>query len=116
MWLLSDAVVSDEKLFKLCVCMYICDMCAYFGLRWAGHVACMGRGEVHTGLQWGNMREGNHLEDPGLDGRIILKWIFERLDERAWTGSIWPRKGYVMGSCQYGDEHSGSIKCGEFLE
>jgi hypothetical protein len=24
--------------------------------------------------------EGNHLKDPGVDGRIILKWIFERLD------------------------------------
>jgi hypothetical protein len=38
-----------------------------------------GRGEVHTGLYWGNLREGDHLEDPGIDGRIILKWIFERL-------------------------------------
>jgi hypothetical protein len=26
------------------------------------------------------MRKGHHLEDPGADGRIILKWIFERLD------------------------------------
>jgi hypothetical protein len=46
----------------------------------AGHVARLGRGEVHTGLYWGNLREGDHLEDPGVDGRIILKWIFERLD------------------------------------
>jgi hypothetical protein len=33
------------------------------------------------------------LEDPGVDGRIILKWIFERLDRGAWTGSIWLRIG-----------------------
>jgi hypothetical protein len=30
------------------------------------------RGEVHTGFWWGNLRERNHLEDPGVDGRIIL--------------------------------------------
>jgi hypothetical protein len=41
----------------------------------------MGRGEVYTGLQWGNLREGDHLKDPGIDGRIILQSIFERLDE-----------------------------------
>jgi hypothetical protein len=37
------------------------------------------RGEVHTGLWWGNLREGDHFEDPGIDRRIILKWIFEML-------------------------------------
>jgi hypothetical protein len=33
-------------------------------MRWAGNVACMGEKEVHTGFWWGDLREGNHLEDP----------------------------------------------------
>jgi hypothetical protein len=52
-----------------------------------------GRGEVHTGLYWGNLREGDHLKDPDVDGRIILKWIFERLGVGAQTGLIWLRIG-----------------------
>jgi hypothetical protein len=30
-----------------------------------------------------HLREGDHLKDPGLDGRIILKWIFE-----TWGGGV----------------------------
>jgi hypothetical protein len=39
-----------------------------------------GKREVHTGFWWGDLREGDHLGDPGVDGRIILKWISKKLD------------------------------------
>ena len=29
--------------------------------------------EVYTGFWWGNLRERDNLEDPGADGRIILR-------------------------------------------
>jgi hypothetical protein len=32
---------------------------------------------VHTGFWWENLKVRDHLEDPGIDGRIILKWIAE---------------------------------------
>ena len=45
-----------------------------------GHVALWGRGEVYTGLWWGNLRERDHLEGPVVDGRIIIIWIFRKWD------------------------------------
>jgi hypothetical protein len=39
------------------------------------------------------MREGDYFEDPGVDGRIILNWIFKKWDGEACTGLIWLRIG-----------------------
>jgi len=51
----------------------------------------VGRGEVYTGFWRGNLRERDHLEEPGVDGRIILRWIFWKWDVGVWTGSNWLR-------------------------
>jgi len=63
---------------------------------------------------WRNLKERGHLEDPGIDGRIILRWIFRKWDMSAWAGLIWLRIGQVVDTCECGNEPSGYIKCGEF--
>ena len=37
-----------------------------------------GKGEVHTGFWWGNLRERDNLGDVRIDGRIILKYVFKK--------------------------------------
>jgi len=66
-------------------------------MRWAGHVARLGRVKVYTGFWWGNLRERDHLEDPDIYGRIILRWIFRKWDVRTWTSSMWLRIRRVGG-------------------
>jgi len=55
-------------------------------MRRAGHVARMGRGEVHSGFWWESVMERDHVEDPGVVARIILKWVFRKWDMRSWIG------------------------------
>jgi len=64
-------------------------------MRWVGHVARIGerREETYSGFWWGNLEERDHLEDPDVDGRIILRWIFRKWDVGIWTGLSWLRIG-----------------------
>jgi hypothetical protein len=45
-----------------------------------GVCSTYGGREVPTGFWWGDLKGGDHLGDPGVDGRIILKWIFNKWD------------------------------------
>jgi hypothetical protein len=47
----------------------------YGKMRWAVHVARMGKGEAYSWFWWGNLRERGKWEDLGIDVRIILRCI-----------------------------------------
>jgi hypothetical protein len=46
--------------------------------RRAVYVARIGRGEEYRVFWWGNLKESDHLGDPDIDGKIILRWIFKK--------------------------------------
>jgi len=52
---------------------------------------------AYTGFCWGNLRERDHLRDPDVDKRIILRQIFRKLDVVVWIGSSWLRIGTFGG-------------------
>jgi hypothetical protein len=54
-----------------------------------------GTGEVYIGYWWRNLREREHFEGPGVDGRIILRLVFRKWNGGGgvWTGLIGLRVG-----------------------
>ena len=48
---------------------------------------------MYTRFWWGNLREKDHLENPAVDGRIIVRWICRKWDGEAWTGLVLLRIG-----------------------
>jgi hypothetical protein len=66
-------------------------------MRWAGHVARMGMGEVCVEFWWRNLRERDRWGDPVIDGRIILGWIFKKWEVGVRTGLGWLGIGICGG-------------------
>jgi hypothetical protein len=52
-----------------------------------GTCSAYGRGgETCTVFWWENLKERDHLVDPGVDRKIILRWIFGKYGVGVWTG------------------------------
>jgi hypothetical protein len=56
-------------------------------MRWEGRIACMGESRVVYSVLVGKLRERDQLEDPGVDGSVILRGIFKKWYVEVWTGS-----------------------------
>jgi hypothetical protein len=78
-------------------------------MKWAGHVARIGRRGMHIGYWWESQKVRDHWEDQDTGGWTILKWILERYDGMGWIGLIWLRIGRAL-------VNMGSKKLWEFLE
>jgi hypothetical protein len=74
-------------------------------------------GQTSKKFWLGSPKRTDHSRNRGVDWRIILKWILKKHGERMWNGLIWLGIGASGGLlCEHGNEPSGSIKDGEFLD
>jgi hypothetical protein len=89
--------LHNEELNDLYPSPHIIRVIKSRGMRWAGHVARMGEGRCVYRVLVGKPEERDHLEDPGLDGRIILRGIFRKWDVGVLTALIWLRIGTGVG-------------------
>jgi hypothetical protein len=69
---------NNKKLFPLNLCYCIVGS--------LGFVSC-------TGCWWENLRKRSRWGDPDVDGRIILRWMFRKLEGVVGTGWSWLRIG-----------------------
>jgi len=108
--------IRDEKLSDLYPSPNIVRVIKLRRMGWAGRVVRMGRVEVYTGFWWGNLKERDYLEDPGVNEKIILRWLFKKWDVSTWAGLMWLRIGQEAGACECSNEYLGSTQCEEFLD
>ena len=71
---------------------------------------------MHTKFWWGNLKKRVYLEDPGIDGKIILNRIFKKCDGGHGLDLSGSEKGQVEVSCGCGKETSSSEKGEEFID
>jgi len=62
-------------------------------MRCPGHIARMGKRRGAYRVLVGKPEGRDHLGDTGVDGRLVLRWIFRKWELEVWTGSNWLRIG-----------------------
>jgi hypothetical protein len=62
-------------------------------IKWAGHLAQIRKGEVHTRFWWGNLKERHNFEDLDIVARITLNWFFKNWHGKSENGKILFRMG-----------------------
>ena len=70
--------LHNEELNDMYCSPYIVQMIKSRRMRFLGQVASLGEKRRLYKVLVGNLRERDHLEDPGIDGRIILRLIFRK--------------------------------------
>jgi hypothetical protein len=76
--------LHTEELYDLHFSLNIIRVIKSRRMRWVGHVARMGNRSAYR-IWWGDLLERDHLEDPGVEGTITIKWILKKWDGKAWT-------------------------------
>ena len=70
--------LNNEELYELYSSSNIVRVIKSRRMRWAWHVTRMREGRGVFRVWWGSLSERDHGGDPGVDGRIILRWIFRK--------------------------------------
>jgi hypothetical protein len=89
-------ILHNEELNDLYYLPNIVRVVKWKRMSWAGHVARLGRRKLCTGCWWENLRKRDHWKNPHVDGMIILRRIFRKLEGVVWTWS-WTRLGTGVG-------------------
>jgi hypothetical protein len=76
--------VHNVELLELYSSPHIISMIKWRGLKWVGHVACMGKIQMHTKIWSVNLKWGDRFEDIDIDGRIIMDISLKSLG--GWNG------------------------------
>jgi hypothetical protein len=92
--------LNDEEVYALYSSPKIIRVKKSKRMRWTGHVAFMEERISSHRVPVGRSERKNHLEYLSTDGRIILKWIFNKWNMKAWIRLIW--QGKIAGACKCG--------------